>query len=235
MALQFYNAWVGVMGEPMPAKLLCTSHVDKVWKEELCKKIGDLKIAADAYKTLRTVLKQTNETLFQDCLDGLMRKLEVCPKTSKFLEYFIKEWIDKKSQWAYCYRRGFWINTNMHSTVFKRLYLGGKVNKRVDRCLVNLTKYVWDKGFDRLIRLTKGKLTSAQQTSSIVINRARNYQQNQCNPKGRKSGLSRRLMVPRATMLSSWLSHAQKEACATLCASLATYACTCSTAAAQTV
>ena len=75
MALQFYNAWVGVMGEQRPAKLLCMWHVDKACKEELCKKIGDLEIAADTYKTLRTVLEQTNETLFQDCLDGLVRKL----------------------------------------------------------------------------------------------------------------------------------------------------------------
>lgn len=43
--------------------------------------------------------------------------------------------------------------------VFKRLYLKGKVNKRVDNCFVNLMKYSRDAAFDRLIKMTKGKLT----------------------------------------------------------------------------
>ena len=43
--------------------------------------------------------------------------------------------------------------------VFKRVYLGGKVNKRVDVCLVNLVKFSRDKAFDRAIKLTKGKTT----------------------------------------------------------------------------
>ena len=43
--------------------------------------------------------------------------------------------------------------------VFKRNYLKGKVNKHVDACLVNLLKYARDMGFDRLIKITKGKLT----------------------------------------------------------------------------
>ncbi len=43
--------------------------------------------------------------------------------------------------------------------VFKRIYLGGKVNKRVDSCLVNLMKYIRDKAFDRLIKKNKGKTT----------------------------------------------------------------------------
>ena len=43
--------------------------------------------------------------------------------------------------------------------VFKRIYLKGKINKRVDNCLVNLLKYARDMGFDLLIKMTKGKLT----------------------------------------------------------------------------
>jgi len=44
------------------------------------------------------------------------------------------------------------INTNMFSEafhrVFKRVYLGGKVGKRIDCCLVNLVKFSRDKAFD---------------------------------------------------------------------------------------
>ena len=163
MAPQFYNAWVGVMEGPRPAKLVCTWHVDKAWKEELRKKIGDLDIEGHIYKLLRTMLEQTSEVAFQSCLDGIQRKLQSEAKASRFLAYFRKEWIPKQKHWAYCFRKGLGINTNMFveafHRVFKRLYLGGKVNKRVDRCLVNLMKYVRDKGFDRLVKLTKGKLS----------------------------------------------------------------------------
>ena len=44
--------------------------------------------------------------------------------------------------------------------VFKYQYLKGKNNKRLDNLLLNLLKYVRDKTFDRLIKLTKGKVTS---------------------------------------------------------------------------
>lgn len=43
--------------------------------------------------------------------------------------------------------------------VFQYQYLKGKTNKRLDNCILNLLKYVRDKTFDRLIKLTKGKIT----------------------------------------------------------------------------
>ncbi|KAK3712644.1 hypothetical protein QZH41_002104, partial [Actinostola sp. cb2023] len=73
MAPQYYNAWVGVMGNARPAKFLCTWHVDKAWKEELRKKVGDITIETEIYKMLRTTLEQTSTTLFQDCLRGLIK------------------------------------------------------------------------------------------------------------------------------------------------------------------
>ena len=63
--------------------------------------------------------------------------------------------------WAYCHRIGLGINTNIlveaFHRVFKYNYLKGKFNKRVDNCLLNLLKFVRDKFFERLIKLTKGK------------------------------------------------------------------------------
>ena len=59
------------------------------------------------------------------------------------------------------YRVGMGINTNMvveaFHRVFKYNYLKGKVNKRVDKCLVNLLKFLPDKYFERLVKLTKGR------------------------------------------------------------------------------
>ena len=163
MANQFYNAWVAVMGPRRPAKLLCTWHVDKAWKEELRRKVGDVVLEAEMYKLIRTCLEQTSENRFEDCLSGLLNYLESEPKAECFRNYFAKEWVSKKTQWAYCFRLRMGINTNMFSEafhrVFKRLYLGGKTNKRIDNCLVNLVKFSRDKAFDRGIKLTKGKQT----------------------------------------------------------------------------
>ena len=44
--------------------------------------------------------------------------------------------------------------------VFKYGYLKGKVNKRLDNCILNLLRYFRDKTFDRLIKVTKGKSTN---------------------------------------------------------------------------
>ena len=44
--------------------------------------------------------------------------------------------------------------------VFKYKYLKGKLNKRVDKCLLNLIKFNRDKIFERFSKLTKGKYSS---------------------------------------------------------------------------
>ena len=161
MAPQFYNAWVAVMGEPRPKKLVCTWHVDKAWRTELKKKIGETVVEAEVYKMLRMVLEQTNTNLFQDCVNALLLDLSSDVKKKDFHDYFKEQWLSNKEHWAFCYRLGLGINTNMFveafHRVFKRIYLGRKVNKRVDCCLLNLLKYARDQCFNRMIQLTKGK------------------------------------------------------------------------------
>lgn len=102
MANQYYNAWVAVMNEgPRPKKLLCTWHVDKAWKGELRKKVGDDTVESEVYKMLRTCLEQTTQSGFEDCLSGLLQRLESNPNTKTFHAYFAKEWVTKKEQWAF--------------------------------------------------------------------------------------------------------------------------------------
>ena len=50
--------------------------------------------------------------------------------------------------------------------VLKHVYLKGKVNKRIDKCIHTLLLYAQDKAFDKLIKLHKGKAT--HRISSIV-------------------------------------------------------------------
>ena len=43
--------------------------------------------------------------------------------------------------------------------VLKYVYLKGRVNKRVDKCVHVLLKLARDKGFERLVKMEKGKNT----------------------------------------------------------------------------
>ena len=89
--------------------------------------------------------------------------LSKSPLTQDFLKYFETYYLQRKEEWAICFRRLSLINTNMSAETFRRvlkhLCLKGKTNKRVDRCIETLMKYERDKGFDRLTKLEKGKLS----------------------------------------------------------------------------
>ena len=106
--------------------------------------MSDMAVEAEIYKMLRTVLEQTDESLFQDCLSGLLDQLSQDARGQAFRAYFVKDCVTRKEHWAYCYRKGMGINTNMFveafPRVFKRVYLGGRVNKRVNHCLVHLMR-----------------------------------------------------------------------------------------------
>ena len=66
--------------------------------------------------------------------------------------------------WAYCHRLQGGLNTNMHIErmhhTIKYVYLHGKNVKRLDKAIIALMSFVRDKLFDRLIVLSKGKLTT---------------------------------------------------------------------------
>ena len=90
------------------------------------------------------VLEQTSTRLFQDCVGTLDAKLSSDLKMKQFHTYFLQDWLQNKEIWVRVTGAGLG-NTNMFTEafhrVFKRLYHGGKVNKHVDSCLVNLLKF----------------------------------------------------------------------------------------------
>ena len=174
IAPQFYDAFWTV-SNCGPIQLYYTWHVDKVFKEQLKSKLKNFAIEVEVYKQLRIVLKQANEKLFDNYLSTLCERLHNSLVTNDFENYFDRYWVSCKKKWGYYYRVGLGINTNMfyeafHS-VFKYTYLNGKANKRVDKCLVNLIKFNRDKTFERIKKLTKGKLT---QKLSMIQARHRN-------------------------------------------------------------
>ena len=82
-------------------------------------------------------------------------------KTKEFTSYFEKVYACQKKQQALCYRSGSGVNTNMYVEAFHRVlkyvYLHGRVNRRLDTLVFILLKFARDKGYDRLIKLSKGK------------------------------------------------------------------------------
>ena len=100
--------------------------------------------------------------MFDDYLSTLCERLNNSI-VNDFANYFDRYWVPCKEKWGYYYRVGLGINTNMFCKAFHRVfrntYLKGKANKRVD------------KTFERIKKLTKGKLI---QKLSIIQARHRN-------------------------------------------------------------
>ena len=96
-------------------------------------------------------------------LDRTRKELLASGKTRSFGKNFEKYYAKIKEQWAMCYRVDCTLNTNMYVEAFhrvlKHVYMKGKVNKRLDKCIFVLMKLARDKGFERLVKLEKGKNT----------------------------------------------------------------------------
>ena len=132
-------------------------------------KIKNFTVKVEVYKQLWIVLEQTNKKLFDNYLSTLCERLRNSLVTNDFANYFDRYWVPYKEKWGYYYRVGLDINITMFSEafhrVFKHKYLKWKANKRVDKCLVSLIKFNRGKTFERIKKLTKGKLT--QKVSTI--------------------------------------------------------------------
>ena len=161
MAEQYYIAWSAVFG-PGTKKILCTWHVDRAWRGHL-KFIQSKEVQATVYHSLRVLLDETDCDTFELLLKATAEQLHANATTQAFAAYFNQYYVKHKTEWAACYRKGAGLNTNMYvesfHRVLKHVYLCGKVNKRMDKCIHKLLLYARDKAFDRLIKLHKGKST----------------------------------------------------------------------------
>jgi hypothetical protein len=56
--------------------------------------------------------------------------LECLPTLSlEFCQYFQNEWLGREEWWAYCYRTGLGINTNMMVEAFHRVFKYNYISK----------------------------------------------------------------------------------------------------------
>lgn len=160
----FYNAWVNVHG-PAKNQLFCSWHIDRAWQINL-NKVKDIDKRKWVYKTLKCLQQAMDESSFHEKLERAQAMMEEDNDTKDFAMYFRNNYFNNCKQWAYCYRKGCGINTNMYlesmHKVVKYLYLDAKKTKRLDKGINAVMKYVRDKIIDRMIKLTKGKNTVHQ-------------------------------------------------------------------------
>ena len=149
LAEQFYNAWVATF-DNTPHKLVCTWHVDRAWREKLPQLKGS-ELQRTVYHNLRVLLEETDCQKFELLLDETVKQLNQSSTTASFGKYFETYYAKNKKQWAGCYRKHAFVNTNMYVEAFHRvlkyIYMKGKVNKRLDNCIYILLKLARDKGY----------------------------------------------------------------------------------------
>ena len=158
----FYNAWSRVMGA-VENRLLCTWHVDRAWQGKLTT-ITDKEKREKVYRGLKACQTELDKENFSRMFTELLLQLAIDSDTVAFGQYLTAHYNNRPETWAYCYRIGSKINTNMHienfHKIIKHIYMEGKKSKRVDKCIDALFTHLRDKQFDRQHKLHKGKLSS---------------------------------------------------------------------------
>ena len=136
--------------------------MDRAWRENL-KLVKDSEMQATVYHNLRLLLEETDQSKFELLLHETVKQLKKSSSTASFGDYFQTHYAKNKKRWAACYRKEAFVNTNMYVEAFHRVlkyvYMKGKVNKRLDNCIYILLKLARDKGFERLVKMEKGKNT----------------------------------------------------------------------------
>lgn len=156
-ACMFINAWTEIMG-PLKKRLLCAWHVDRAWHDHL-NLIKDKDKKSAIYKTLKICLYELNRERFVEMFNELLQQPQTDKETIPFYIYINNYYANRMELWAYAYRTGARINTNMHIENFHSKLKSIYLEVRVDKCVLALMDYLEDKQFDRLIKLHKGKQT----------------------------------------------------------------------------
>ncbi|GFY15083.1 uncharacterized protein TNCV_4493361 [Trichonephila clavipes] len=119
--------------------------------------LGRMKITREEKEDIivRSLLVKTDEAAFDIMLNEALKMFDEKEEMKEFKRYFEQTYSKQSEVWAYCHRKWYAINTNihiesMHRTI-KYVYLQGKKVKRFDKTLFSLMKFVRDRVFDQLI------------------------------------------------------------------------------------
>ena len=108
----YYNAWKEVMSEP-ENRLICAWHVLHSWERNF-KKIIDKKKQAEVREKMTKIMKTPDELEFKVEFERYLEQLLASKSTVEFGRYIATYYKNRTQAWAYCYRKGLGINTNMH-------------------------------------------------------------------------------------------------------------------------
>lgn len=149
----YLNAWTNVISKPKN-HLLCNWHVDQNWRNNL-NKIKDPIKQSEVYKACRLLMECLDKEAFHTSLDAFLQMCEEDPDTQNFGKYFEKYYACRPEKWAFTYRIGLALNTNMYLEALhkklKYLYMNGQQNRRVDKCIGLLMRFSRDMMIERVI------------------------------------------------------------------------------------
>ena len=118
LAEQFYSAWIAAFySTKPPKKLICTWHVDRAWRENL-KKFTNSELKVTLYHNLRVLLEETDVHMIELLLERTIHNLKDSNVTFGFADYFEKNYVKRKEEWAACYRKESLVYTNMYVETF---------------------------------------------------------------------------------------------------------------------
>lgn len=170
-ASQYFQSWCCVMvdkDDDQPKKLLCAWHVIEAFKNNL-NKVKCTAKREDVIDELLTVMKTLDEKEFEIMFQRYQTKLQKDPDCVPYYQYLMAGYGKDPKDWAYCYRKGLQVNTNMSLETMhrnlKHVYFQGNVVKRLDEAIQHLHKFLKDRKHDWIITRTKGKAT--KKTSNI--------------------------------------------------------------------
>ena len=114
---------------------------------------------------IKSIIRRTGKDRFaraharvEILLDLTRNELSKSSLTASFGKYFEIHYAKNKEQWAACFRKGTNMFVEAFHRVLKYVYMKGKVNKRMDKCIFVLLKLARDKGVNVSLNW-KGKNT----------------------------------------------------------------------------
>jgi len=151
---------------PVPHRIFCSWYIDKAWRQNLNKIIGTQckEKQSTVYKSLKMLQTISSDTEFKKILNKCIIEMMNDPETKDFGIYFEQMYANRATSWAYCYGKGLGVNCNMHlesmHKTIKYHYLNGCKIGRLDKSIMTIRRFTRDKKVERMIKLTKSKLTT---------------------------------------------------------------------------
>ncbi|XP_073987303.1 uncharacterized protein [Rhodnius prolixus] len=152
-----YDVWCKIMTTPN-IKYYTSWNVSRRWRVALHKIISP-EDESLACKIVKELIEEKDKQLFYDKLRTASESLCSNKKTRRFGHFFKEEFYENAESWARCFRTTFDLAVDIqleriHRTL-KYLFLAVKTLKRLDKSVIEITKFVQDEFFSKNKILTE--------------------------------------------------------------------------------